>query len=78
MQLEELMSHVRVRFANQERWYHNVVSIAGDGRYVSLTLDAHPSLVHFFFGTGPGAISFLMGETAEDITALLRAERRGL
>lgn len=67
-----MTKHVRVRVHHQEQWYHNVVNVTSDGRYLTLELSEHPSRVHFWLG-GRGT-DVLVCQTDADVIAALRAE----
>lgn len=71
---------VRIRHFGAERWFDNVLSVdtirgvSRTANYLRLDLGTeYPYLVHYWMN---GNVSVLVGETKEDITALLREERR--
>lgn len=64
--------HVRTLCFGQEKWYHNVTRAWCSDGCIHLALSEHPSLVHHWLGS----TAILMAATPEDVTALLREERR--
>lgn len=75
------MSYARVIHAGQQHFYSNVVRVwTSDrdtaGEYLSLELDAHPHLVHFWRPREGGRVSVLLASTSADMTAALQENAR--